>query len=70
VYISLKGETDAHLGNTLPTQGFVEVTIKRLESMILDEVINLRSKDLSTFSPTAKSSMMLWRTPSRKRAGI
>ena len=32
-----------------PVQGFVEVTIKRLESMLLDEVINLRSKDLLHF---------------------
>jgi hypothetical protein len=29
-----------------PAQGFVEVTIKRMESMLLDEVIKLRSKGL------------------------
>lgn len=34
------------MGNTLPTQGFVEVTIKRLESMMLDGVINLVSRGL------------------------
>jgi hypothetical protein len=32
-----------------PTQGFVEVTIKRLESMILNEIINLRAKGLLQF---------------------
>jgi hypothetical protein len=37
-----------------PTQGFVEVTIKKLESMILDEVINLRSKDLIHFFSDSK----------------
>ena len=46
VYIPAKGETDAHHGNTLASQAFVEVTIKRMEIMILDEVINLRSKGL------------------------
>ena len=46
VFIPGKGETDAHHGNTLPSQAFVEVTIKRMEIMILDEIINLRSKGL------------------------
>jgi hypothetical protein len=32
-----------------PTQGFVEVTIKRLEEMILNEIIKLRSKGLLFF---------------------
>jgi len=54
VYIPVQGETDAHMGNTLPSQGFVEVTIKRLESMILDEVINLRSKELLHFYADSK----------------
>lgn len=39
-----------------PTQGFVEVTIKRLESMILNEAINLRSKGLLYFYSNSKAS--------------
>jgi hypothetical protein len=54
VYVPAKGETDAHLGNSLPSQGFVEVTIKRLESMLLDELINLRSKNLIQFYSDSK----------------
>ena len=34
VFIPASGETDSHLGNTLPTQGFVEITIKDLENMV------------------------------------
>jgi hypothetical protein len=44
VFIPASGETDAQLGNTLPTQGFVEITIKDLESMLHIEVSRLWSK--------------------------
>jgi hypothetical protein len=54
VYIPGKGETDAHHGNTLASQAFVEVTIKRMEIMILDELINLRSKGLLEFYTDSK----------------
>jgi hypothetical protein len=54
VYIPAKGETDAHHGNTLASQAFVEVTIKRMEIMILDEVINLRSKGLLEYYTDSK----------------
>jgi hypothetical protein len=40
------GETDPHLGNVIPAQGFVEITIKRLEDMMLECVINLRAREL------------------------
>lgn len=54
VYIPSKGETDAHMGNSIPLQGFVEVTIKRLESMMLDAVIRLRSRDLLSYFAESK----------------
>ena len=54
VFIPGKGETDAHHGNTLASQAFVEVTIKRMEIMILDEIINLRSKGLLEFYADSK----------------
>lgn len=44
----------ARLPRRRPAQGFVEVTIKRLESMILDEIINLRSKGLLHFYSDSK----------------
>lgn len=44
VFIPASGETDAQLGNTLPTQGFVEITIKDLECMLHVEVSRLWSK--------------------------
>jgi hypothetical protein len=37
-----------------PRQGFVEVVIKRLESILLDELINLQSKDLVEFFADSK----------------
>jgi len=46
VYIPAAGETDSHQGNSLPTQGFVEITIKDLESMLHLEVCRLLSKKL------------------------
>lgn len=42
-------EQQSNAMNYRPDQQFVEVVIKRLESMLLDEVINLRSKDLLHF---------------------
>jgi len=44
VFIPASGETDAQLGNTLPTQGFVEITIKDLENMLHVEISKLWSK--------------------------
>jgi len=46
VYIPATGETDAQLGNTLPTQGFVEITIKDLENMLHVELSKMWSKGL------------------------
>ncbi len=46
IYIPASGETDAQLGNTLPTQGFVEITIKDLENMLHVEVSRMWSKGL------------------------
>jgi hypothetical protein len=37
-----------------PSQGFVEVTVKRLENMLLDEIIRLRSKDLLHYYSESK----------------
>jgi hypothetical protein len=37
-----------------PSQGFVEVTVKRLENMLLDEIIRLRSKDLLHYYTDSK----------------
>jgi hypothetical protein len=54
VFIPGKGETDAHHGNTIASQAFVEVTIKRMEIMILDEIVNLRSKDLLQYYTDSK----------------
>ena len=55
IYISLAGETDAQLGNTLPAQGFVEITIKNLESMLHDEVTRLWSKGLISVYTESKA---------------
>jgi len=46
VYIPANGETDSHYGNTLPTQGFVEITIKDLEAMMHLGVSKLDSMGL------------------------
>ena len=54
VFVPAQGETDAHMGNSLPIQGFVELTIKRMESMILDEVVNMRTKDLLSYYTDSK----------------
>lgn len=45
-WIPASGETDAHLGNTLPGQGFVEITIKNLEDVLQIEVNRLASVGL------------------------
>jgi len=44
VLIPASGETNAQLGNNLPTQGFVEITIKDLECVLHTEVSRLWSK--------------------------
>jgi len=46
VFIPAAGETDAQLGNTIPNQGFVEITIKDMENMLHVEVSKLWSKGL------------------------
>jgi len=46
VFYPATGETDSHRGNTLPTQGFVEITIKDLEAMLHEEVCRLLSSGL------------------------
>ena len=46
VFIPASGETDSQLGNTLPTQGFVKITIKDLESMLHVEVSRLWSRGI------------------------
>jgi len=48
------GETDSHLGNNLPTQGFIEITIKDLENVLHLEISKLWSRDLIEVS--SKSS--------------
>lgn len=55
VFIPASGETDAQLGNTLPTQGFVEVTIKDLESVLHQEVSRLWSKKIISVFADAKA---------------
>uniref|UniRef100_A0A7S2ETP3 Uncharacterized protein n=1 Tax=Ditylum brightwellii TaxID=49249 RepID=A0A7S2ETP3_9STRA len=46
VWIPATEETDSHLGNTLPTQGFIEITIKDMEAIMHLEVSKLWSRDL------------------------
>ena len=43
-FIPVSGETNAKLGNNLPAQGYVEITIKDLECMLHTEVSKLWSK--------------------------
>lgn len=54
VYIPASGETDSQLGNTLPTQGFVEITIKDLESSLHTEVSRLWSRGIISVYTDAK----------------
>lgn len=55
VFIPASGETTAQLGNTLPTQGFVELTIKDLECMLHAEVSRLWSKGVIEVFTAAKA---------------
>jgi hypothetical protein len=56
VFIPASGETDPQLGNTLPTQGFVEITIKDLENMLHVEVAKMWSKGLLAVYSDSKST--------------
>lgn len=55
VFIPASGETDSQLGNSLPSQGFVEITIKNLESILHMEVSRLWSKGLISVFADAKT---------------
>ena len=46
VFVPATGETDSHYGNSLPLQGFVEITIKELENMINFQVAKAVSRGL------------------------
>jgi hypothetical protein len=46
VYIPASGETASQLGNILPLQGFVEITIKDLENMLHVEMSKMWAKGL------------------------
>ena len=46
VYIPATGETDPHYGNTIPNQGFIEITIKDLESMMHVQLTKLVTRGL------------------------
>ena len=46
IFIPLSGESNAHIGNTLPSEGFVEITIKDLENMLHIVVAKLLSRKL------------------------
>jgi len=56
VFIPASGETDSQLGNTLPEQGFVEITIKDLEGMLHVEVSKMWSKGLLFVYTDSKAS--------------
>lgn len=56
VFIPASGETDSQLGNTLPTQGFVEITIKDLENMLHVEVSKMWSKGLVSVYTGSKAT--------------
>jgi hypothetical protein len=45
-WVPLAGETDPHYGNTLPTQGFIEITIKDMESLMNLQISKLASRHL------------------------
>ncbi|CAM9869363.1 unnamed protein product, partial [Ectocarpus fasciculatus] len=45
-FVPLSGETDPHFGNTLPTQGFIEITIKDIEALMNLQVAKLASRGL------------------------
>jgi len=46
VFIPISGEINAQLGNNMPTQGYVEITIKDLECILHAEISRLWSKDI------------------------
>ena len=46
VWVPASGETDPHYGNTLPTQGFIEITIKDMEALMNTQVIKMASRHL------------------------
>ena len=56
VYIPASGETDSQLGNTIPLQGFVEITIKDLENMLHVGISKLWSKNLIQVHTDARSN--------------
>lgn len=45
-FVPLSGETDPHFGNTLPAQGFIEITIKDMEAIMNLQVAKLASRGL------------------------
>jgi hypothetical protein len=55
VFIPASGETDAQLGNTLPSQGFIEITIKDLECILHVAVSRLWSKGVIEVFTDAKA---------------
>jgi hypothetical protein len=46
VFVPAGGETDSHYGNSLPFQGFIEITIKDLENMMNIQVAKMASRGL------------------------
>jgi len=46
IWVPASGETDPHLGNTLPAQNFIEITIKDMESALNVQMVKLASRGL------------------------
>lgn len=46
VFVPASGETASHYGNILPSQGFIEITIKDLENMMNIQVVKFASREL------------------------
>jgi hypothetical protein len=46
IWIPAAGETDSHYGNSLPTQNFIEITIKDLENVMNLGIVKLGSRGL------------------------
>jgi hypothetical protein len=46
VFVPAQGETDSHYGNSLPFQGFIEITIKDMENMLNIQVAKFLSREL------------------------
>ena len=55
LWIPASGETDPHYGNTLPTQGFIEITIKDLEAAIHLQIAKCASRQLLQHDTNAKA---------------